>query len=126
MGRVTKASEKVRGVADITREEGCGRVVLSQRAGSCDCDECLTGPNWPYEALQLLCERKIGLTNIWPGEPWNNGCVESLNNRFRNLRVDLNGAVDDRRGGRVVDEGVLMICLWHLGSPSVWRVCCTR
>jgi hypothetical protein len=28
--------------------------------------------------------------------------------------------VDDRRGGDVVDEGVL-ICLWHLGPPSVWR-----
>jgi hypothetical protein len=28
--------------------------------------------------------------------------------------------VDDRRGGHVVDEGVL-IRLSHLGPPSVWR-----
>jgi transposase InsO family protein len=41
------------------------------------------GPELVSQALQQFCEGKIGLSYIRPGTPWNNGHIESFNNRLR-------------------------------------------
>ena len=41
------------------------------------------GPEFISQALQQFCEGKVGLSYIPPGTPWNNGHVESFNNRLR-------------------------------------------
>jgi putative transposase len=35
------------------------------------------------QALQRFCNGKVGLSYIPPGTPWNNGYIESFNNRLR-------------------------------------------
>jgi putative transposase len=35
------------------------------------------------QALQRFCDNKVGLLYIPPGTPWNNGYIESFNNRLR-------------------------------------------
>jgi transposase InsO family protein len=39
------------------------------------------GPELVSQALQRFCENKVGLSYIPPGTPWNNGYIESFNNR---------------------------------------------
>ena len=39
------------------------------------------GPELVSQALQQFCEGKVELSYIPPGTPWNNGCIESFNNR---------------------------------------------
>jgi putative transposase len=41
------------------------------------------GPELVSQALQRFCENKVGLYYIPPGTPWNNGYIESFNNRLR-------------------------------------------
>ena len=41
------------------------------------------GPEMISQALQAFCEGKVGLSYIPPGTPWNNGHIESFNNRLR-------------------------------------------
>jgi putative transposase len=41
------------------------------------------GPELISQALQRFCEGKVGLSYIAPGTPWNNGYIESFNNRLR-------------------------------------------
>ena len=40
------------------------------------------GPELVSQALQRFCENKTGLVYIPPGSPWNNGYIESFNNRL--------------------------------------------
>src|SRR6476620_10513416 len=35
------------------------------------------------QALQRFCEGKVGLSYLPPGSPWDNGYIESFNNRLR-------------------------------------------
>jgi putative transposase len=39
------------------------------------------GPELVSQALQKFCDGKVGLSYIPPGTPWNNGYIESFNNR---------------------------------------------
>jgi putative transposase len=41
------------------------------------------GPELVSQALQRFCENKVSLIYIPPGTPWNNGHIESFNNRLR-------------------------------------------
>jgi putative transposase len=41
------------------------------------------GPELVSQALQQFCDGKVGLSYIPPGTPWNNGYIESFNNRLR-------------------------------------------
>ena len=41
------------------------------------------GPELVSQALQRFCENKTGMSYIPPGCPWDNGYIESLNNRIR-------------------------------------------
>jgi transposase InsO family protein len=41
------------------------------------------GPELVSQALQRFCVGKVGLSYIPPGTPWNNGYIESFNNRLR-------------------------------------------
>jgi transposase InsO family protein len=41
------------------------------------------GPELVSHALQQFCAGKVGLSYIPPGTPWNNGYIESFNNRLR-------------------------------------------
>lgn len=41
------------------------------------------GPELVSQALQRFCENKTGLVYIPPGCPWDNGYIESFNNRLR-------------------------------------------
>ena len=41
------------------------------------------GPEFISQALQSFCAGRVGLAYIPPGTPWNNGYIESLNNRLR-------------------------------------------
>ena len=44
------------------------------------------GPKLVSQAVQQFCETKVELSYIPPGTPWNNGCIESFNNRPRSDR----------------------------------------
>ncbi|KAA8963990.1 IS3 family transposase [Mycobacterium sp.] len=48
------------------------------------------GPEMISQALQRFCENKVGLVYIPPGTPWNNGHIESFNNRLRKECLNRN------------------------------------
>ncbi len=48
------------------------------------------GPEFISQALQTFCRDKIGLVYIPPGTPWNNGYIESFNNRLRRECLNRN------------------------------------
>lgn len=48
------------------------------------------GPEMISQALQAFCEDKVGLSYIPPGTPWNNGHIESFNNRLRRECLNRN------------------------------------
>jgi len=48
------------------------------------------GPEMISQALQAFCEGKVGLSYIPPGTPWNNGHIESFNNRLRRECLNRN------------------------------------
>ena len=48
------------------------------------------GPELISQALQRFCENKVGLSYIPPGTPWNNGYIESFNNRLRKECLNRN------------------------------------
>ena len=48
------------------------------------------GPELVSQALQHFCDGKVGLSYIPPGTPWNNGYIESFNNRLRKECLNRN------------------------------------
>ncbi|GAB03793.1 transposase InsO family protein [Gordonia amarae] len=48
------------------------------------------GPEFISEALQQFCDGRVGISYIPPGTPWNNGFVESFNNRLRDECLNRN------------------------------------
>jgi hypothetical protein len=48
------------------------------------------GPELVSLALQQFCAGKVGLSYFPPGTPWNNGYIESFNNRLRNECLNRN------------------------------------
>ena len=48
------------------------------------------GPELVSQALQRFCDGKVGLCYIPPGTPWNNGYIESFNNRLRKECLNRN------------------------------------
>ena len=48
------------------------------------------GPEFISQALQQFCEGKTGMSYIPPGTPWNNGHIESFNNRLRKECLNRN------------------------------------
>jgi putative transposase len=48
------------------------------------------GPELVSQALQQFCAGKVGLSYIPPGTPWNNGYIESFNNRLRKECLNRN------------------------------------
>ena len=48
------------------------------------------GPEFIYQALQQFCDGRSGIPYIPPGTPWNNGHIESFNNRLRKECLNRN------------------------------------
>lgn len=48
------------------------------------------GPEFVSQALQRFCEGQLGMSYIPPGTPWNNGHIESFNNRLRRECLNRN------------------------------------
>jgi putative transposase len=48
------------------------------------------GPEFISQALQQFCGRRVGMSYIPPGTPWNNGHIESFNNRLRKECLNRN------------------------------------
>ena len=48
------------------------------------------GPELISQALQSFCAGQVGLCYIPPGTPWNNGYIESFNNRLRRECLNRN------------------------------------
>lgn len=48
------------------------------------------GPELISQALQVFCAGQVGLCYIPPGTPWNNGHIESFNNRLRRECLNRN------------------------------------
>ncbi len=48
------------------------------------------GPEFISHALQQFCTDKVGISYIPPGTPWNNGHIESFNNRLRKECLNRN------------------------------------
>jgi transposase InsO family protein len=48
------------------------------------------GPEMVSQALQRFCDGKVGLSYIPPGSPWDNGYIESFNNRLRKECLNRN------------------------------------
>jgi putative transposase len=42
------------------------------------------------QALQRFCDGKVGLSYVPPGSPWDNGDIESFNNRLRKECLNRN------------------------------------
>jgi transposase InsO family protein len=57
------------------------------------------GPELVSQALQRFCEGKVGLSYLPPGSPWDNGYIESFNNRLRKECLNRNiGTVCSKPG----------------------------
>ena len=52
------------------------------------------GPELISHALQTFCENKVGIMYIPPGQPWNNGFIESFNSRLRKECLNRNYWID--------------------------------
>ncbi|WP_176224923.1 integrase core domain-containing protein, partial [Rhodococcus sp. 1168] len=48
------------------------------------------GPEFISSVLQQFCRDRIGIAYIPPGTPWNNGHIESFNNRLRKECLNRN------------------------------------
>lgn len=48
------------------------------------------GPEFISQALQQFCDDRFGMSYIPPGTPWNNGHIESFNNRLRKECLNRN------------------------------------
>jgi putative transposase len=48
------------------------------------------GPEFISQGLQRFCDRRVGMSYIPPGTPWNNGHIESFNNRLRKECLNRN------------------------------------
>lgn len=48
------------------------------------------GPEFISEALREFCAGSVGISYIPPGTPWNNGFIESFNNRLRDECLNRN------------------------------------
>ena len=48
------------------------------------------GPEFISEALRDFCAGSVGISYIPPGTPWNNGFIESFNNRLRDECLNRN------------------------------------
>jgi transposase InsO family protein len=48
------------------------------------------GPEFISHVLQQYCAGKVGMSYIPPGTPWNNGHIESFNNRLRKECLNRN------------------------------------
>ncbi|WP_213574111.1 integrase core domain-containing protein [Rhodococcus sp. USK13] len=48
------------------------------------------GPEFISEALRTFCAGSVGVSYIPPGTLWNNGFIESFNNRLRDECLDRN------------------------------------
>ncbi|MCX5044672.1 IS3 family transposase [Aldersonia sp. NBC_00410] len=48
------------------------------------------GPELISQALQQFCRDRVGISYIPPGTPWNNGYIESFNNRLRRECLNRN------------------------------------
>ena len=48
------------------------------------------GPEFISQALQQFCNYRVGMSFIPPGTPWNNGHIESFNNRLRKECLNRN------------------------------------
>lgn len=48
------------------------------------------GPEFISTVLQRFCDTKVGISYIPPGTPWNNGFIESFNNRLRQECLNRN------------------------------------
>jgi transposase InsO family protein len=48
------------------------------------------GSQFISRALQQFCDRRGGMSYIPPGTPWNNGHIESFNNRLRKECLNRN------------------------------------
>jgi putative transposase len=48
------------------------------------------GPEFISQALQQFCDHRVGMSYIPPGTPWNNGHIESFNNRLRKECLNRN------------------------------------
>lgn len=51
---------------------------------------CDNGPELISQALRNWAEHKTGITYIPPGQPWNNGYIESFNARIRDECLNIN------------------------------------
>ncbi|OOK64900.1 transposase B domain protein [Mycobacterium kansasii] len=48
------------------------------------------GPELICQALQEFCVAQLWLRDIPPGTPWNNGHIDSFDNRLRRERLNRN------------------------------------
>ena len=62
------------------------------------------GPEMISQALQRFCDGKVGLSYIPPGTPWNNGYIESFNNRLRKECLNRNHWTNLREARVVIGD----------------------
>lgn len=65
------------------------RQVIEQRGATPKVLRCDNGPELVSSAVAEFCDQRIGIYFIPPGEPWNNGFIESFNNRVRDECLQL-------------------------------------
>jgi putative transposase len=62
------------------------------------------GPELISQALQTFCRETVGLVYIPPGTPWNNGYIESFNNRLRKECLNRNHWTNLREARVVIGD----------------------
>ncbi|WP_112650005.1 IS3 family transposase [Mycobacterium xenopi] len=62
------------------------------------------GPELISQALQSFCAGKVGMTYIPPGAPWENGYIESFNNRLRRECLNRNHWTNLLEARVVIDD----------------------
>ena len=85
------------------------------------------GPEFISQALQQFCAGKVGLSYIPPGTPWNNGHIESFNNRLRrSASTATTGPTCSKPGWSSATSNTSTITASSLGAglPDPGRVRC--
>ncbi|MEU6263609.1 integrase core domain-containing protein [Saccharopolyspora shandongensis] len=86
------------------------------------------GPEMISTALREFCAERVGLAYIPPGTPWNNGFIESFNNRLRRECLNRNAWTNVLEARVVIGDFKHEHKTWHrhsvLGYPNPSRVRC--
>jgi putative transposase len=76
------------------------------------------GPELVSHAVQQFCDGKVGMSYIPPGQPWDNGCIESFNNDSGRQCRPIQHPVVGRWSAAGYSSAISSTCRGSLLTPS--------